>query len=124
MLYYLASPYTHPNAIVRTQRVIKAKLTAAALTQKGYTVLSPIVYYDELVQIMPGHGHDFAAFEKHNKRMINACHAMLVLRIQGWLDSVGVQAEIAYCREKNKRVIFIDYEDIESGDVFETLKVA
>ena len=121
MMYYLASPYTHPNGVIRAQRVIKAKLAVAALTQQGYTVLSPIVYYDEVVQVMPGHGHDFKAFETHNYRMIDRCDAMVVLTLENWRSSHGVQAEIAYCSANAKTVVYLEYDAIEHDDVLDFL---
>jgi hypothetical protein len=106
---YLASPYTHPDPAVRQARFEAACRAAAALIGAGKTVFSPIVHSHTLCQF--GLPPDWRFWQRHDRRHLDACEEVVVLMLDGWRESVGVQAEVAIARELGKPVMFLSAGD-------------
>jgi hypothetical protein len=114
-LYYLASPYTHKNPVIKKQRADVATKAAVDLLKNGIFCFAPIPYNAPWENYnLPG---DWGFWEKFDKTFISRCDAVLVLTIDGWKESIGVQAEIEYAKENDIPVLFITPEEIESGKV-------
>lgn len=105
-MIYLASPYSHPDPAVREQRLREACRAAAALLRAGHAVVSPIAHSHALVE----HGlpNDWSFWELHDRELLARCDEVLVLQLDGWIESVGVQAEIAMARELGKPLQFLE----------------
>ena len=50
---------------------------------------------------------DWGFWQRHDHRHLEACDEVVVLMLDGWRESVGVQAEIAIARELGKPVTFL-----------------
>lgn len=106
-LVYLATPYSHPNPVVRQHRFEQACRAAARWQQKGQLVFSPIAHshslteYEELPQ-----GWDF--WRDWCLATLGRCDRLWVLQLDGWEQSRGVQAEIQIALERG---IPIKYKD-------------
>lgn len=108
---YLASPYTkldHDDA------ADAAAQCAAALMRRGLVVYSPVV-----------HGHAVAAcslpldwqfWKAQCQPMIDAADSMIVVQMEGWAESVGVQYEIGEFRRAGKPIVFASVGDILHGE--------
>jgi hypothetical protein len=46
--------------------------------------------------------------------MLNRCDVLFVLMLPGWIDSDGLQGEIAFAKQKGMPIIYID-EDLKIG---------
>jgi nucleoside 2-deoxyribosyltransferase len=103
---YLASPYSHPDPIVRERRFREACLAAATLLRAGHAVFSPIAHSHPLVE----HGlpTDWSFWERQDREHLARCDEVLVLMLEGWEASVGVREEIRIARELGKPVRFVD----------------
>jgi len=111
-IVYLASPYTHPAAMIREARYRAACRQAAAMIRDGKHVFSPIVLSHPLAELgLPSRWEDWESFDRS---MIGFCSELVVLRLPGWDESRGVLAEIDIARELGKPVRFVDPEDSES----------
>lgn len=89
---YLASPYTHTDPeIVRRRYTANLEATHVLLSRK-VIVFSPIVHCHMLAQEfdMPD---DFNFWKRYDTAMLAASSMLLILRLDGWQDSVGVAAE-------------------------------
>jgi hypothetical protein len=104
-LFYLASPYSHPDYEVREQRYRAAREITAALLERGWLVHSPIVATHALVAY--GLGSEFYAWQSLDMRLLDCCDGLLVATIPGWQESVGVTAEIEYMRRRGKPVLYV-----------------
>jgi len=104
-LIYLASPYTHPDPEIQHLRYLEACYATVALTQRGFVVFSPIVHSHALVPL--GLGGTWEFWEHIDREFISRCDELVVLKIAGWKESVGVQAEIAIAGELRKPVRYI-----------------
>lgn len=104
-MIYLASPYSHPDRLIRLRRYNQA-LTYTTLAMKaGETIFSPIVYGHNIYEA--GFDDYTAAGWKHlNDVQVNACSEVRVLQIDGWDESSGVNAEMRQALFLNKPVTF------------------
>jgi hypothetical protein len=108
-MIYLCSPFSHPDAGVRERRYEAACRAAAALIRQGTTVFSPIAHsYGICAYGLPG---DWQFWQPHDLRFLAACDELVVLKLEGWEKSVGIQAEIAAARVLGKPVTFLALEE-------------
>jgi hypothetical protein len=105
-LCYLASPFTHADPLVRQTRFEAACRAAAELMRQGKTIFCPVAHSFAICKY--GVPLDWRFWERHDCRFLEACDEMLVLTLDGWRESVGVQAEIAIARDLGKPVRFLD----------------
>ena len=108
-MIYVASPYSSPDPTVRQQRFEAACRAAAELMRQGKTVFSPIAHSHALCAY--GLPLDWRFWEQHDRHYLEACDEVVVLMLDGWRQSVGVQAEIAIARELGKPVTFLAERD-------------
>jgi nucleoside 2-deoxyribosyltransferase len=104
-MIYLASPYSHPDPAVREERYRAACQAAAALLLAGQPVCSPIVHSHPLVAYGVPTGWVF--WSRFDRALLARCDEVLVLMLDGWQESVGVQAEIRIARALGKPVRYL-----------------
>lgn len=103
---YLASPYSHCDPAVRGQRFRGACRAAVALIEQGHLVFSPIAHSHALVEHgLPG---DWSFWERHDRHHLTHCDEVVVLMLDGWEGSAGIQEEVRFAKEMNKPVRYID----------------
>ncbi len=99
MTIYIATPYTHPDPCVRADRFEAVNRAAAALMRAGHCVFSPISHSHPISQHgVPG---DWTRWELLDRRMLRQCEEVVVLTLDGWEASKGVQAELAIAAALN-----------------------
>ena len=109
--HYLANPYQGTEE----ERHYRAEMTAKvciSLLRKGIPVLSPIVHNHALIQslgpfTLEERRQIFLTFDFN---LLKHARSMIVLTLDGWKTSYGVQAEIEFC---SKQQIPVLYEDPE-----------
>ncbi len=105
-LYYLASPYSHPDPAVRQERYDRVNELAAKLMQEHQLkLIEPIVCGHAKVSLLPS---TFAFWQDSCKRFIERSDGLIVYCLPGWETSVGVQAEIQYAAELGLPVYYLD----------------
>ena len=94
-LIYLASPYSNGDKEKNFKIVTKI---SANLTSEGYVTISPITYGHTLIQYkeMPT---DWSFWLNYCLILLTKCDRLLVCKLDGWEESVGVDAEISYARD-------------------------
>jgi Domain of unknown function (DUF1937) len=107
-MIYLASPYSHPNLRERAVRFDAACRAAAGLIRTGQPVFAPVVQGHALI----GYGipSDWTFWEPLARQYLARCDQVLVLQLDGWRESEGVQAELELAAELGKRVDYLDAE--------------
>ena len=104
-LTYLASPYSHPDKQIQERRFQAACQQAAEMLKTGEIVFSPIAHTHSIAAFgLPG---DWSFWQAYDRAMLERCDALAVLQLDGWEESIGVQAEIAIAKELNLPVWFI-----------------
>jgi len=104
-MIYLASPYTHPDPVVREERFRAVCRLAADIMRCGIHVFSPIAHSHPIAK----HGLplDWEFWREYNFEFLRRCSALWVLMLDGWQESEGVQAEIKRARELGMQVMLI-----------------
>ena len=118
---YLASPYSHPKPEVREWRYERACEVAALLMSDGHLVYSPIAHSHPLTR----HGlpTNWEYWRAMDEAMLSMCQALVVVRLSGWEQSRGVQAELSLARELGLRIGGVEgpewslkWEEVPEGD--------
>ena len=91
MFIYLASPYSGNE---QANYEAAARFVADRM-REGYIIFSPIVHCHQIAVDygLPG---DFEFWQHYNYEMLAAAGKLWVLKLPGWEESRGVQAEILY----------------------------
>lgn len=105
-LYYLASPYSHPDANVQELRFQQVCEVAARLLEKGIYVFSPIAHTHPIAAY--GLPKDFKFWKQYDELIFSRCDALIVLMLDGWVDSVGVKAEIEMATKQGKEIYYMN----------------
>lgn len=105
-LHIVATPYSHPLAVVRELRFHAACRIAADLMRAGRIVYSPVAHSHPIAQ----HGlpTDWSYWERADRAFIEVCDDVVVLKLDGWRESEGVQCEIQIATELGKPVRYIE----------------
>lgn len=106
-LVYLASPYSHKDKAVMEERFRKVNKVAAKLMTMGMHVFAPISHTHPIA--LEGElpkGWDF--WEAYDTAMISRCTSLIVVMLDGWKESVGVQAEIKIAKQYELPVSYVD----------------
>lgn len=108
--WYIASPYSHPDPLVRLHRYEEAiRFTKFLLFKQKLYCFSPIVHTHPIDE------SDYSVWGGWNRAMIGRSEGIIVLMIPGWNESVGVVAEMEFCKEINLPVFmsatrWLDYD--------------
>lgn len=115
-LYYLASPYSHKNPKVRKERAESVTEAAVSLLKHGIFVFAPISYNEPWEKYnLPG---DWTFWCDFDKTFIERCDGgIIVLKLDGWENSVGVSAEVSYAKSLGLPIYFATEKQIKSGDL-------
>ncbi|ORE90232.1 hypothetical protein ATO13_23391 [Stappia sp. 22II-S9-Z10] len=94
--WYMATPYSKFYA-GREAAHAQACSVAGCLTRHGVTVYSPIAHSHEIAK-SAAIDTDAAAWAEPNRTMLASAGGLIVVTMHGWLESVGVLAEIGYAK--------------------------
>ena len=118
-LYYLATPYSHPEPKMREARFIMACLVAGELMDHGLHVFSPISHSHPIAcQWNLPKGWDF--WGKQDLVMMDRCDEMIVIMAPGWDESKGIKEEMIYAEFKGMPIHMMPYP--VRGDFVEDLE--
>ena len=105
---YLASPYSHEDAAVRSFRHDAVCRLAGRLIDRGVLAFSPIAHSHPIAirQDLPA-GWEF--WERVDMALLDRCDGLAVVTLPGWRESVGVRAEVMRAAANGKPLWRIDY---------------
>lgn len=109
---YLATPYTNPEREIMVTRFLMVNKVAAKLMAEGKYIFSPISHTHPIAEAgnLP-RGWEY--WEGYDRRILSTCNRIIVLKLPGWQESKGVQAEIKIGEELGIPVDYLDY-DVEA----------
>ena len=105
-MIYLASPYSHDDPAVRQQRFDAVCKVASELMRAGKHIFCPIAHTHPIALYGLPKGWDF--WGEYDRWFIEHCDALVVVRLPGWDESVGIRAEIELAESLGKRVEYMD----------------
>ncbi len=105
-MIYLAGPYSHPDEYIRHKRYEQLTAKAAELMLENYVVFSPITHGHAVAM---GHNlpTDFAWWELQCLGMLRHASKMVVLTLDGWVESKGVTAEIVFAQKLGINIEYV-----------------
>jgi len=104
---YLACPYSHQQKWIREWRVEEATIKAAELMSAGNLVFSPLSHSHLISEycVVDPCDHDF--WLRQDLWILDICDEVHILCLDGWEKSKGIQTEIEYAIEKDKKIFYI-----------------
>lgn len=102
-LIYLACPYQHRDPQIMIERFEAINKIAALLIQRGYYIFSPISHTHPIA-IAAKLPQGWEYWNSYDRLMLWRCDRLLVAKLPGWDQSIGVLAEIGIAKEFNKPI--------------------
>ena len=117
-LIYLACPYNHKDPDVRERRFRTVSMVAGALMQHGGHKIFSSISHTHPIAIHGMLPLGFEFWQEYDKAILRCCKAIFVLCLEGWMDSVGVKAEVEYAKQLNLEIkyLYITYSDDPDSD--------
>lgn len=113
LFWYLATPYSkykdHPEGLEYAYR--EACWATTQLMISGIDVYCPISHGHG----MSSHGIDpldHLFWSRINAPFLKACHGLIVYKMKGWNDSIGVADEIRQIKFMEKPLIYLDKQEL------------
>ena len=110
-MIYLATPYTHPDRAVRLARFRAVNKAASLLMQQGHYVFSPISHSHPIAE-EGGLPTSWEFWEKYDIEVLKMCSQVIVLMIDGWKESKGVDAEIEIAKSLGIGIVYAESDDL------------
>lgn len=111
-LIYLATPYSDDDPKVEKERFLAVNLAAGYLIKAGRHVFSPISHFHPIKEVM-GLSGGWEYWKEYDEQMISCCSEVIVLMLDGWDESVGVEAEMKIAGEQGKPVTLMTLDMIK-----------
>lgn len=120
-LYYLASPYTAKDITsfnkayeLECEREEAITLIAGELI-KDYSLMliTPITTSHRISELTEGIGTGWEHWKKLDEHLISKCDGLIVCKLDGWEQSVGVCAERLYCLLNDIPIYYLDPDTME-----------
>jgi hypothetical protein len=109
---YIASPYSHKDERVRNRRFLEITKIGTKIFQKyGYALFLPITQSVLMSKIGKMHG-DWATWKKQDLPALSRCDELWVIKMDGWKESTGVQAEIRFARKHNIPIKYLNPNEV------------
>lgn len=106
-MIYLVSPCSHEDESIRQAQAEAVSHVTAELMGRGLAVYSPIAYSHPLARrhCLPfGWGY----WQKIHLNIIAVCDSLWVLKLDGWEESIDVQAVIEIAEAAGTHITYTD----------------
>lgn len=114
MRIYLAGPYSHEHEHIRLERFAKLNKAAAKLMNKGHVVFSPVSHSHTIARHLKPEllmDHDF--WMNQDLPFLEDSDEMVVLMLDGWDKSRGVNQEIETAEQLGIPVRYATLSDLD-----------
>jgi hypothetical protein len=105
---YLGSPYSSRDQAKQHFRFRSAGHAVTYLLQQGIHVYSPIVHCHQLA-IDYDLPKDFEYWREYNEAMLEPASMLMILKLDGWKESMGLDGEIRFATRKSIPIEFMDW---------------
>lgn len=108
-MIYIAAPYSSPDKNLIEYRIKAVSEYAAHMMKLGYYCVSPILVGTTILQYveLPT---DFAFWQNYSFNLLIKSDMLAVMKLNGWKESTGVQAEISYAKDHNIKIEHVDVD--------------
>ena len=119
-MIYIASPYTSKklDPVEKFQEEVDRYMAITQYIgelqdQYPYAFIGPITQSHNTAMFMSNKDTTFANWEARDKTFIARCDELWVIQIDGWMESVGVRAEIKFAHEQGIPVFYFPPESMK-----------
>lgn len=110
---YLASPYSKLVSSVGLNEAARVvSLAAGAMTEEGVPVFSPIAHGHAVAEAYGLDKLDQVMWMKQCVPVASKASVCVVLKFEGWDESIGVATEVGLFVKAGKPVIYVEPHDI------------
>lgn len=110
---YVGSPYSHSDPDVRERRFEAACIKSASLMRQGYTVFSPIAHSHHIAtHLHPDLLMHNGFWMKQDLPILAWADKLIVLTLDGWRQSRGLNQEMCFAYEREIDIEFHDMDGI------------
>ena len=116
-LIYLATPYSHEDKSVSLHRFNVVNDVAAKLMKEGKIVFSPISH-SHTIAVENDLPVDWEYWKESCETFVTRCDRLMVLTVDGWKESTGVQEEIKIAEREGipiEYISVIEHEKISNN---------
>ena len=110
-MHYIATPYSHDDPEVRRYRHDVALAIVAECTRLGELAISPVVHSCAVADELASKGVEVSDFDDWRDWclcLLDRCDVLVVAKVDGWRESVGVAAEIEHAKRYGKPIVYRD----------------
>ena len=105
----VVAPFNTPDVVLKKKRVHTIGVYCGELFKQGIVPVSALL----LGLAIAEHNDlptDSATWINFSKNCVRGCDELHVLQLEGYLDSIGVQLEIAEAMELGIKIVYVPYE--------------
>lgn len=119
---YVAFPFSHPDPAVEAERVRQVIAFMATMIRErtDYRPISPVIHCYEIAKASGLNG-SWETWQPYCLKFLDICDLMVVLKLPGWIESVGVQAECEEAASRKMPVLFSE-TDLGYPNISESLR--
>lgn len=111
-LYYLASPYSHPDPYIKHLRYEQINKIAVLLIERGLLLIEPIAScHDKSLKYKLPTGYEY--WKTRDRALIKKSDGVIVAMMDGWKESIGVTDEVEYATSLDKPILFLNPTTLE-----------
>lgn len=109
---YIASPYSHSDSSIMAKRFREITKIAAKLFIRYDCVFLLPITQGHLLSKIGNIESDFKRWKAQSLGMLAACQEIWVIKMDGWKQSKGVNAEIRFARKFGIPIKYLDPKNI------------
>jgi len=116
--WYVASPYSL-YVYGKETAAREVGMAALELAKRGFSVFSPIAHSHAMCLTAPKLKDDALFWELQDRPFLETAMGLIVVKMRGWSESIGVEHEIARSREMGKPIMYLEWDDESRTDIDE-----
>lgn len=120
---FLGGPYWHEDPEVRSWRAVQySKAVAAIVTGpsgESTMVYSPVAYGHAIDGYFDDRGVSESYWRRHGIAMLRRSDQLWILKLEGWEESRGLEAELDVARRSNMEITYIEPQSLGLSAVYE-----
>lgn len=105
-LYYLACPYSHADASIRSERYRICSEVAYSMILEGKVVFSPLSHSVGMLEELGVEDGGWEFWRNLDLGILGHCDGLVVLTLEGWQESLGVLSEIGHAESLGIPVVY------------------
>lgn len=103
---YLAAPYSDPDPKVVQERMEQVYYYLSRFIIAGENIVTPLAMHEVATRFDMDGAYSF--WSTYCLDLLKRCDSMVVLKLEGWDLSRGLESEIDFCKENHIPISYVD----------------